>query len=432
VSGAALPLPPAPLWRNRRFTAFWAGETISYFGDRVTELALPLIAVLSLAATPAQVGILTAAVWAPNLLALLVGAWADRRSRRKPLLVVANLLRAAALLSLPVAYWLGVVSLGQLLTVAVLSGVGQVLFSAAYPSFFAGLVQPTQYIDANSKLSTSRSASFVGGPAIGGVLIQWLTAPVAVVVDAVSYLVSAILIGRIRVPATPPKRTSQSLLQDTRAGLSHVLRDPYLRAGLGCVTTVNFFGFLAQAIIVLFASRTLGLSAGIIGVAFGAGAVGGLIGAILTPRLSGRYGVGRMIVAGAVLFPAPTAVIALADGSPWVAAAVLATAEVVASAGVMFLDINLNSLQTTLVPDHLRSRVAGAFGTINYGVRPCGALAGGMLGTWLGLRPTLIVAGVGGALSCLWLLPSPIFRLRRLDDLEPARTPILCQTRDAG
>jgi len=406
------------LWRHRSFGKLWAGETISQFGDRISELALPLIAVVTLAATPTEVGFLTAAAWAPNLLSLLVGSWVDRQANRKRLLIAADLLRAAVLLSLPLAHWFGVVTLGQLFAVALLAGVGQVLFSSAYVQFFVGLVDRSQYVDANSKLSTSRSASFVAGPAIGGVLIQVLTAPVAVLVDAVSFLCSAVLIGRIKAEPAPVSAGTH-LWADAREGLGYVLRHPYLRAGLGCVTTLNFFGFVAQALIVLFASRTLGLKVGWIGLALGLGAVGGLAGAMLAPHLSRRFGVGRMLLLGAILFPAPTVAIALASGPPVLAATVLAAAEAVAGAGVMLMDINLNSVIFAVTEDRVRSRVTGVFGMINYGVRPLGAVAGGLLATAIGLRPTLLIATVGGLLGCLWLLPSPIPRINSLDEVSP-------------
>jgi MFS family permease len=403
----------------RRFRRLWAGETISQFGDRISELALPLIAVVTLSATPTQVGLLTAAVWTPNLLSVLVGSWVDRHAHRKRLLVAADLLRAAVLASLPVAHWLGVVTLAQLFVVALLSGAGQVLFSAAYPSFFVSLVDRSRYVEANSKLSMSRSASFVAGPALGGLLIQVLTAPVALLADAVSFLLSALLIGRIRVAATPvePRR---SLLADARAGLRYVFSHPYLRAGLGCVTTVNFFGFVAQALVVLFATRTLGLPVGIIGLALGIGALGGLAGAALAPRLSRRFGVGRMLLLGAILFPAPTAALALARGPIEVAATVLAAAEAIAGCGVMLMDINLNSVQAAVMADEMRSRVAGVFGTVNYGARPLGAMVGGLLGSSIGLRPTLLIAAMGGMLGALWLLPSPLPRVRTMESLTPA------------
>ena len=393
------------------FHRFWAGQTISQFGDRISELALPLIAVTALTATPAEVGLLTAAVWAPNLLSFLVGSWVDRRAQRKRLLVLADLLRAGALLSLPIAHWFGVITLAQLFAVALLAGAGQVLFSAAYPSFFVSLVDRDRYVEANSKLSTTRSASFVAGPAIGGFLIQILTAPVAMLIDAVSYLLSALLIGGIKVAPSKPATSASPL-----SGLSYVRRHRYLRAALACVTTVNFFGFVAQALVVLFASRTLGLPVGLIGLAFGLGAIGGLIGAVAAPKLSRRYGVGRVVLAGTILFPGPTAVIALAGGPTWLAFTVVLLAEMVSGFGVMIFDINLNSIQTAVIADHMRSRVAGVFGTINYGARPVGAVIGGLLGSAIGVRPTLLIAGVGGVLSCLWLVRSPIPALRNLPD----------------
>jgi MFS family permease len=397
-----------------RFGKLWAGQTISQFGDRISELALPVIAVLSLAATPAQVGLLTAAVWLPNLLSLLVGSWVDRQAHRRRLLVAADVLRAAVLLSLPIAHWLDVITLTQLFIVALLSGAGQVLFSAAYPSFFVALVDRSGYVDANSKLSMSRSASYVAGPAVGGFLIQVLTAPVAMLVDAVSFLFSALLISRI--PVSPVRvEPRRSLLVDARDGLTYVLTHSYLRAGLACVTTVNFFGFVAQALVVLFATRTLGLPVGVLGLAMGLGALGGLAGAALAPRLSRRFGLGRMLLLGAVLFPAPTAAIALAGGPVWTAATVLGLAEAVAGFGVMLLDINLNSIQAAVMADNMRSRVAGVFGTINYGVRPLGAVVGGLLGGTIGLRPTLIVAAAGGMLGALWLIPSPLPRVQEVE-----------------
>jgi MFS family permease len=401
----------------RRFRLLWAGETISQFGDRISELALPLIAVLVLSATPTEVGLLTAAVWAPNLMSLLVGSWVDRQPNRKRLLIAADLLRAAGLLSLPLAHWFGAVTLAQLFVVALISGAGQVLFGTAYSSFFVALVDRSQYVDAHSKLSLSRSASFVAGPTIGGFLIQVLTAPVAMLVDAVSFLCSAALIGRIKVAPVEvgPRR---SLLAEAGEGLRYVRGHPYLRAGLACVTTVNFFGFAAQALVVLFATRTLGLPVAVIGLTLGVGAVGGLAGAALAPRLSRRFGVGRMVVFGAFLFPAPTAVIAVLSGPVWIVAVLFGAAWAVSAFGVMVMDINLNSVQAAVMADRMRSRVAGVFGTVNYGARPVGAVVGGVLGSAIGLRPTLLVAAVGGMLGCLWLLPSPIPGIRDMESLD--------------
>ncbi|MEU1436173.1 MFS transporter [Streptomyces sp. NPDC005775] len=409
--------PPAiSLWRDRRFASFWAGQSVSQVGDRITELALPLMAVGALNASANQVAWLTALIWTPNLLAIVLGAWVDQQARKRRLMILADLMRAAVLLSLPAAYVLGAVTLTQLYAVAFLAGAAGVLFNTAYPSFFVRLVPRASYVDANSKLSASRSVSQVAGPAIGGALVQALTAPVAIVVDALTFLVSAVLIGRITVEETPVTATAP-LLRRAREGLAFVVRHPVLRATLGCAATVNFFTFVAgSGLTVLFASRSLGLSAGVIGAALGIGATGALLGAVLAPVISRRIGVGRSIVVGAVLFPAPIGLAAAADGPLWIRAGAVAASQFFSGVGVMLFDVNLNSLQASVIPDRLRSRVAGAYSTINYGIRPVGAVVGGVLATFVGLRPTLLVAAVGGALSVLWLLPSPIPRIR---DLAP-------------
>lgn len=418
---------PTSLWRNPRFRRFWAGQSISEFGDRITELALPLIAVTALGASANQVAWLTALIWTPNLLGIFLGAWVDRRVHKRRLMVLADLVRGAVLLSLPVAYLLDAVSLGQLYAVALLTGAAAVLFGTAYPPFFVQLVPRSSYVEANSKLSTSRSVSYVVGPAVGGGLVQALTAPVAVVVDALSYLASAFLIGRIPLGehrADTDETAVPSLFRRAGEGLAFVGRHPVLRAGLGCASTVNFFTFVAgSGLMVLFASRVLGLSAGIIGLAMGIGSTGALLGAVIAPRVSRRIGVGRSIVVGAVLFPAPIAIAACAGGPLWARAGALAAAKFLSGVGVMLFDVNLNSLQTSVIPDGMRSRVAGAYSTLNYGIRPVGAIVGGLLATVFDLRTALLVGAVGGALSLLWLLSSPIPRIHSLaaDGVATAR-----------
>ena len=415
--------PPArPLWRDRRFATYWAGQGISQFGDRITELALPLIAVTTLHASAPTVGLLTAAVWAPNILSLFIGSWVDHQLRKKRLLIVADVLRAVVLLSLPLAHWFGVVTMGQLVAVALLAGLGQVLYQTAYPSFFVSLVRRDQFVEANGLLSSTRSVSFVGGPALAGGLIQVFTAPVALVLDALSFVVSALLIGRVKVPERPVDEAEDGLLRRARDGMRLVLRHPYLRASLACVTTINFFNFVAAALLILFASRELGLSAGGIGLALGIGATGGVLGAVLAGRVTRRLGVGGTICVGAVLFSAPFALLPLAGGTLWMRMGVLGLVEFLSGFGVMLLDVPLNALQTAVTPDEIRSRVVGAFSSINYGIRPVGAVLGGFLGEWIGIAPTMVLAAAGGTLSILWLMGSPIPGTRTIEELdEPHR-----------
>ena len=410
---------PTRLWRDRRFARYWTGQGVSQFGDRITELALPLIAVTALHADAPTVGALTAAVWAPNLVSLLIGSWVDRKRRKRHLLVAADLVRCVVLLSLPLAHWFGLVTIGQLFVVALLAGLGQVLYQTAYPSFFVALVRRDQYVEANSLLSTTRSLSFVAGPAAAGGLIQWLTAPVAMLVDALTFAVSAVLIGGVRVEEAPVDAdASEGLLRRARAGMRLVLRHPYLRVSLACVTTVNFFNFVLAALLILFASRHLGLSAGAIGLAMGIGASGGVLGAVTAGKVTKVLGVGRTVMAGVVLFSAPVAVLPLAGGPPWSRMAVLGAVEFVTGLGVMWLDVPLNALQTAVIPDAVRSRVAGAFSTVNFGVRPLGAVLGGLLGAWIGVEPTLVLSAAGGTLAVLWLVGSPIARTRTIEELD--------------
>ena len=407
------------LWRDRRFRTFWSAQTISEFGDRVTELALPLIAVTLLDASPSQVGFLTAAVWLPNIASLFIGTWVDHRRDKRPLMIAADLVRTVLLLSLPVAYWLDLLALGHLYAIAILAGTAQVVFGTAYASFFVRLVDRDQFMEANSKLSATHSISFMAGPAVGGALVQALTAPVAIIVDALSFVFSAIQISRLKITPGVSEESTEPLLQRARAGMRYVLKHPYLSRSLACATTVNFFNLMSTALLVLFASRILGLSAGTIGLAFGIGASGGLLGAVSASPLSRRFGAGPVIAAGAIIFPASIAIAAFADGPTWLKAAALGAAEFVGAFAVMCFDVPLNSLQAAVIHDHMRSRVAGAFSSINYGIRPLGAVVGGFLGTWIGVRETLLVSAAGGLLAVLWLIGSPIIRTRELTGLEP-------------
>ncbi|HEY8922237.1 MAG TPA: MFS transporter [Candidatus Limnocylindria bacterium] len=412
-------LPAASLWRDQGFRTFWSAQAVSELGDRITELALPLIAVTLLNASPTQVGLLTAAVWLPNLASLFIGTWVDQRRDKRPLMIAADLSRMVVLLSLPAAYWLDLLTLGQLYAIAILAGTAHVVFNTAYASFFVRLVTREQFLEANSKLSATRSISFMAGPAAGGLLIQWLTAPVAIVVDAASFLFSAIQVSRLKTPVLEPEPATESLLRRARAGMGYLLRHPYLRSSLGCATTLNFFNLIGSALLILYASRNLALSAGTIGLAFGIGASGGLLGALAAAPLTRAIGAGRLIAIGAVVFPAAIGIAALASGPVLLRATALAAAEFVGAFAVMCFDIPLNAIQASVTHEGMRSRVAGAFSSINYGVRPLGAVVGGLLGTWLGVRETLLISSAGGLLAVLWLIRSPIIHVRSIEGLQP-------------
>jgi MFS family permease len=410
----ALALPA--ILRGRDFRRFWLGESISLIGDQITLIALPLVGVLALHADAAQMGYLGAAALIPNLLfSLHAGAWLDRRGRRRQAMIVTALARAALLATIPVAYWLGALTMAQLYVVSFLVGTLSVFFFVAYSTLFVSLVPRDRYLEASSLLHGSRAFSFVAGPSIGGVLVQIFSAPGALIADAVSFLVSAFSLGSIH-PTEPP--TEEAQRGHVKAGIAYIRRSPIIRASLLATATINFFNFVFWALFFLYATKTLGVGAGLLGLVLGAASVGGVLGSILTGRISRRIGVGPAFIAGSVLFPAPLVLVPLAGGAEWTILAFLFAAEFLSGFGVMVLDITANSIKAALVPDRLRARVSGAYMVVNYGVRPIGALAGGALGTWIGLRPTLWIASLGAIAGVLWLLPSPVLRLRELPGVE--------------
>jgi predicted MFS family arabinose efflux permease len=403
---------PRLLKRNRPFRDFWVGQTVSLFGDQVSLLAIPLLAALELDAGAAQMGLLTAAALAPNLLfSIHLGAWTDRRPRRRQLLIGADVGRALLLLTIPLAWAFGVLSLTQLYVVAFAAGSLGVIFSVAYDIVFVALLERKHYIEGSSLIHGSRAASVVAGNSVAGLLVQVLTAPIALLLDALSYVGSALFIHRAgAVEAAPaPEGESASLA----AGGRFIGRTPLIRASLLASATLNLFNTGFYALLVLYATQNLGLGAGAIGLALAIGGFGSLLGAWVVRGLSSRIGLGRALVFGFVLTPAPLLLVPLAAGTQ-VPTLLLAVAEFFNGMGVMMLDVGLGSLYAALVPDQLRARVSGAFLLVNYGVRPVGALAGGLLAVAVGLHTTMWVTAIGAMAGVFWLLPSPMPRLREL------------------
>ncbi len=405
------------LLHGQAFRRYWTAQTISMFGDQISSIAIPLTAVLVLNADAAEMGFLTALLWLPSLLfGVHAGAWIDRRGRRRAAMIAADVGRFGLLVTLPVAYALGVLTLAQLYLVAFATGILSVLFNVCNAALFVALVPEDRYVDGNTLIYGSRALSFVGGPSVGGVLVQLLSAPVAIVADALSFVGSALLLRRIRVDEPPPAKEEGGALS---AGARFIARSPVVRPSLCAAATVNFFTFAFMAIFLLYAVRTLGVNPGVLGLVLGAGAIGGLVGAAMTKRLSDAIGIGWACVLGYVVFTAPLLLVPLARGSEPVVLAMLFLAEFGSGVGVMVLDITSGSIFAAAIPDALRSRVTGAFQAVNYGTRPIGALAAGGAATLIGLRPTLWLAAAGATLAVLWLLPSPLPGMRRAAREEP-------------
>jgi len=404
-------LPPL-LRENVGFRRLWCSQTVSIAGDHVGLVALPLVGVLALHAGAAQMGLLTAAAWAPSLVfSLHAGAWVDRTGRSREAMIAADLGRAALLVTVPVAWALGMLTFAQLIAVALATGTLGAVATVAYGSVYAGLVERDRLVEAGVLVNGSRAGAAVAGPSVGGVLVAALTAPVALLADAASFVVSAWWLRRVTL-RPQVGRDSGGLVEGAR----FIARSTVVRPILAATATLNFFSFAVMALYTLYATRGLGVRPSELGLVLGLGAVGGLAGVAVTSRIVERVGVGAAFAAGCVLYPAPMLFVPLAGGPHVLVLAALLAESVGATFGVMIVDITAGAILAAAVPEGLRARMTGAFQLVNYGVRPLGALAGGALGATIGIRPTLLVAVAGAVASVLWLLPSPVLRLRSLPE----------------
>ncbi|HZR53979.1 MAG TPA: MFS transporter [Streptosporangiaceae bacterium] len=403
-----------PLLRERSFRRYWSASTISMFGDQISGIALPLTAVLVLHATATQMGYLTALEWLPSLLfGLHLGVLVDRRGHRRVTMIAADLGRALVYGSIPVCFALHVLTLPQLYSVMFAAGTLSVLFGVADGTLFVSVVPPDRYVDGQSLIYGSRALSFTGGPSIGGVLVQLLSAPVTVVCDALSFLGSACCLARIR-PVEPPVDTAAK--GAVSAGARFMIRDPIARSSLIAVAVINFFNLMFGAVYLLYAVRVLHIKPGVLGVLLGIAAASGILGAAVTKPIAARIGIGWTFTIGCLLFSAPLIGWPLAGGPRVLVLATLFLAELGCGFGVMMLDISIGAIFAAAIPDHLRSRVIGAFSAVNYGTRPLGAVLGGVVASQIGLRPALWIATVGGLAGFFLLLPTPIPRYRMPSD----------------
>ena len=412
--------PTGGLWRHGDFLKLWSAETISQFGSQVGGLALPLVAILVLDATAFEVAALTTVEFLPFILFTLpAGVWVDRLPRR-PILIVGDFGRAALLLTIPIAYVADALTLGQLFVVGFFVGIFQVFFDVAYMSYLPALVDRDQIIEGNSKFEISRSAAQVGGPGLGGVLVQVFTAPYAVLLDALSFLASGLFIVGIRKEEPRPEVATidgrkPSMWTELKEGLRFVLGNPNLRAQAGCTATSNLFSSAVFAILLVFAVRKLDLSPGLIGVVFSAGAAGSFAAALTATRVSRRFGIGPTSIVAAAFFGPTMLLVAFAPvgnaAIPFLIAAML-----IFGYTVVVYNIAQVSYRQAICPPRLQGRMNSVMRFIVWGTIPIGTLLGGALATWIGFRETIVVGAIGGGLGALFLLFSPQRHLRDLPE----------------
>ncbi|MGE3268972.1 MAG: MFS transporter [Chloroflexota bacterium] len=409
------------IWHNHDFLKLWVGETVSLFGSQVTLLALPLTAVLLLGASALEMGFLTASGTAPFLLiGLPAGVWVDRR-RRRPILIWANVGRALLLATIPLSAMLGVLRIEQLYVTAFALGVLTVFFDVAYLAYLPALAEPRHLVDGNAKLEMSRSVAQIAGPGAAGALVQVVGGALAVAVDAVSYVVSAICLWLIRTdePA-PPAGQRASLQAELLEGLHSIFGQPSLRAIAGCTAVWNLFGSAAQAVFLLYLVRDLGISPSLTGLVLTALGPGALLGAIMAQRLAARLGIGRTICLAPVAAIVPALMIALAAGPLSLVLPMLLAALFLQGLLGTIYNVTQVSLRQRLVPDRLQGRMNATMRFTVWGTLPIGSLAGGALGEILGVRAVLVLAVVGVVLAAAIVGWSPV---RTLDaaHLEASR-----------
>ena len=415
-------LPRGGLWRHGDFLKLWSAETISQFGSQVTGLALPLVAVITLDVSAFMVATLVVVEFAPFLLiSLPAGVWVDRLPRR-PILIFGDLGRALLLATIPVAYAFDVLTIWQLYGVGFFVGVCTVFFDVAYQSYLPSLVEREQLVEGNSKLEISRSGAQLGGPAIAGVLVELLRAPLAILVDALSFLVSGLFVLGIRkreenVPTREQRREAKSSMRtELGEGLRWVLGNPYLRTIASCTATFNFFGSLLNAILIVYLVRSLEMSPSMIGLMFGIANVGYLAGALTSNRVAGKLGIGPAIYGGALLGIGQL-LIPLAPQTASGAFPYIVVASTLGAYGVVLYNVTQVSMRQAITPERLQGRMNAVMRFIVWGVMPLGTLLGGAVATAIDLRAAIWAGAVGMSLAWLPLLLGPIWSLREVPDV---------------
>ncbi|HUH15133.1 MAG TPA: MFS transporter [Gaiellaceae bacterium] len=420
--------PQGGLWRHPDFLKLWGAETISVFGSQFTALALPLVAVLVLDASAFAVSALFVVTTLPFiLLSLPAGVWVDRM-RRKPILVWADLGRAAALATIPVAYVADALTLPHLYVVGFAVGVGTVFFDVSYQSYLPSLVPRDRLVEGNSQLELSRSASQLGGPGTAGGVVGAIGAPLAIVANVVSFVLSAILLFRIRkeerLPEPREGAPKPSMLREAKEGFGYVVRHPFLRPISICTGTSNFFWSMTGALLVVYAIRELRLSPALLGLAFSIGNAGPLLAALTVARIASRLGVGRTLLGTTVLFA--TAPIFYPLATERLAVFFLVAAGVLGGFSAVAYNITQVSFRQAITPERLQGRMNSVIRFLVWGTMPLGALLGGTLGTWLGLRPAMWIAAGGALLAILPIALSPVRKIR--DMPEPLVEDALAET----
>lgn len=397
--------PRGGLWRHREFLFLWSAQGVSAVGSRVTRTALPIAAILVAGAGAIDLGLLTVALTLPGaILAWIGGGWVDRHNRR-PLMIGADLVRAAMLLAIPAAALYGQVTLPLLYAVAAVTGVATVLFELADHVFITDLIGRERVLDANGKREAADAVAEISGPALGGALVAWLTAPLAIAVDAATFLVSALLLTRIQKRETVAAgASSSSFADDVRTGIRVVWRDAAIRALFLATAMLSFCMSFMASLYTLYALSDLGLTPTQLGITIGCGGLGGLAGAALAAPAALRWGPRRTLIGALLAGAAAQVLIPLAPAAPWVAMGFLITTQVIGDGALTVYLVNETTLRQRLLPPEALGRAAATWKVAAGLLTPVGALTGAALAETLGMRPTLWGLAFGVSVAALTLI----------------------------
>lgn len=418
-TGAAAPAPGRSLWRDGNFLTLWGGQTLSQFGAQIGELAVPVLAVLLLDATEFEVGVLNAAnVAAFLLVGLPAGAWIDRM-RKRHVMIAADVVRAVALALVPVLWMAGMLEIWHLIAIALVLGVATVFFDVSYQSIIPSLVKPTQIAEANGKLQSSYELANIAGPGFAGWLIGVVTAPLAMLATAGTYVVSAIALAftkdhEVRRPA----EDRAPLLREIWEGLHFVFTEKLLRRIVGTTGMSNFFNTVSTTLLPLFLLRELGFSPASLGLIFSLAAVGGLLGAMATPHIVKRIGEARAIPVSALGFSFVALLLPVAALTPSIAFPLLVAQFFVMSFTVLVYNITQVTFRQRITPPRLLGRMNASVRFVVWGVMPIAALLAGALGTWLGVIPTMWIGAIGQLASATFVVFAPFWGMRELPDVH--------------
>lgn len=403
------------LWRDRNFLTVWSGQALGQFGSQITELAIPVLAVLLLNASEFEVGLLNAAGTAAFLIVgLPAGAWIDRMRKRR-VMVWADLVRALALLCVPLLWWSGGLEMWHLYAVGLVVSVATVFFDVSYQSVVPSLVRGDQIAEANGKFESTSQLAGIVGPAAGGWLIGILSAPFAILVTVATYLASFVFLSVARDDErVPEKHEHEPLIASIREGLGWVFGNPLLRRIVGTTSVSNLFSTISFTLLPIFILRELGLSAQSMGVVFALSAAGGLVGAIATPRIIAAIGEARAIPVSAIGFSLIALLLPVAAMVPAIAFPLLVVQGFVGLFTVLLYNITQVTFRQRITPPRLLGRMNASIRFVVWGVMPLAALAAGGLGSWLGVVPTMWIGAIGQLLSAAFVVIGPFWAMREL------------------